>query len=312
VSSTTVIVVTVERVVEVSGPGPGNQPPVPFRIVVPLDGSELSGAALVPARALARRTGAPIELMTTRLPDDLSVGPTSYLDDVAAGLDGLATETTVRMERDPVEAIEAVAAASDVPALVVMSTHGRGRARRATLGSTAELVVANGSAPVLLVGPDFDVEAFDPDGPVLVAHDGEHDPHPENVAVLARAGNGQAVVLEVATSPTGSHLHRHPATPSEAVTRWAGELGETGIEVDVEARYGVQVHRVVADAAAEVGAWCVAVTTRGRTGVKRVALGSAATSVVRHSAVPVLVTRARDNDDDGDAGGADTGEGTAG
>ena len=52
------------------------------RIVVPLDGSELARRALVPAEELARRTGAALELVSTKVFDG-PTQPSSFLDDLA-------------------------------------------------------------------------------------------------------------------------------------------------------------------------------------------------------------------------------------
>jgi nucleotide-binding universal stress UspA family protein len=122
-----------------------------------------------------------------------------------------------------------------------------------------------------------------------------------SVADLARSVNARITLLHVMESvvaiPHGSPL-APPLGPVDDVQ--AVELARThleerrtscgaGIHVDVELVRG-------GDAAAEITRYAnthdvdlIAVTTHGRTGVRRLALGSVAESVIRHTRIPVLV-----------------------
>lgn len=288
--STTVIIVRFETSAVAGQPDAGWR-----RIVVPLDGSAFSRAALVPAEELARRTGARLELLSTKVAEG-PPRPTSFLDDLADEISersgDVELRTATRTEADPAQAIEAAIEEDRARALIVMSSHGRGRVRRTALGSTAELVVASGSAPVLIVGPSFEAAAFDPDGAVVVAHDGEHEPALDVIGRMARAATGRVTLLQVF----------HPSLPlgrgeggtvvSDAVAESANRVRAMGLEVLTEAERGAQTHRVIVDAAVDLGASSVAVTSRGRTGARRAVLGSVAAGVVRSSPIPVLVSRA--------------------
>jgi nucleotide-binding universal stress UspA family protein len=126
-------------------------------LLVPLDGSEFSEAALGPAAELAARLGARLVLVhieTSLAPLDNSL---HYLESarakVAAGYPTLAIETEVRCGDDtPVELERALLQAR--PTLVVMATHGRSGIRRALVGSVAGHVLRQGSTPLVLVRPD--------------------------------------------------------------------------------------------------------------------------------------------------------------
>lgn len=267
------------------------------RILVPLDGSALARAALVPAEELARRTGARLDLLTTKVAEG-PPQPTSFLDDVADEIStrvaGVELRTTTTMEADPAQAIQS-SIEDDGGALIVMSSHGRGRVRRAALGSTAELVVGSGLAPAVIVGPSFEPAAYDPDGPVLVAHDGHHEPDVETIAKLAATAGGRLIVLQVFPSPSLAR-DRSGLVVSDAAAACASRLREMGFEVMTEAERGANTQKEIIEAAKRLGPSYVAMSSRSRTGARRAVLGSVAASVVRSSRIPVVVSRATGED----------------
>ena len=139
------------------------------RILVPLDGSELSEGALAPAQQLAEAFGADIllaevlrwasqaymfgvpETHIVQIDEELTKAAQAYLDKVREGmktsrkveakvLHGFAADALMDLERD--EGID----------LVVMASHGRGGIVRAALGSVTDRML-QGPAPVLIVRP---------------------------------------------------------------------------------------------------------------------------------------------------------------
>ncbi|MGI9616424.1 MAG: universal stress protein [Acidimicrobiales bacterium] len=289
--TTTVMIVMFETTLS-----SGGRPPAALeRIVVPLDGSELSRSALVPAEELARRTGARLELLSTKVAEG-PTEPSSFLDELADEITGrgspIEVRTSIRMEGDPVEAIGAVVEQDTTPALIVMSSHGRGRIRRAALGSTAESVVSSGVAPVLVTGPSFAPSTFSNDGPVLVTHDGTHEPDRQMIATLAGAASGQITVLQVFHPE--AHLPGRPRSGllvSDAAAEFAGELRAVGFDVMTQAAQALKASRAIVDVAEDLDSSIVVVTSRSRTGTERAVLGSVAADVVRSSPVPVLISR---------------------
>lgn len=121
------------------------------------------------------------------------------------------------------------------------------------------------------------------------------------VVDLARSLDARITLLHVVESfeaiPHGSPL-APPLGPTENVK--AMDLARAQLE-ERRAAFGsgvvVDVELVVGgDAAEEITAYAeandvdlIAVTTHGRTGFRRLALGSVAEAVIRHSRVPVLV-----------------------
>lgn len=154
--------------------------PVPVRIVVPLDGSELAERALPIAVGLARAMSLPLHLAravdldsvratiheqrTAEAGSSASPGAehtyeeaaaitedraSAYLADTAARLEGdVAEVTTALLHGTPVFALLETMQPDD---LVVMTSHGRHGFQRWMLGSVAEKLVRESRAPVLLV-----------------------------------------------------------------------------------------------------------------------------------------------------------------
>ncbi len=146
--------------VEVSTPG---------RILVPIDGSEVSMEAVPTAVFLAKRCEAPVSLVTVRELNRAALMPSPmnpvliYDDDGSAEqlqemleavadvirAEGLPTSTQV-LTGPVAPAISDQVQPGDV---VVMTSHGHSGVRRWLLGSVAEYLVRHASAPVLLVPP---------------------------------------------------------------------------------------------------------------------------------------------------------------
>lgn len=143
------------------------------KILVPLDGSELSEGALEPALEMARRFEGTVTLYRTAvLPEHLAVSPVplapstyqeiqttitegvrTYLEEVRARFAdrGIPLETALT-QGDAANEILEFAEKSGFQ-LIVMSTHGRSGFQRWLFGSVAEKVVRHAPCPVLSVRP---------------------------------------------------------------------------------------------------------------------------------------------------------------
>jgi nucleotide-binding universal stress UspA family protein len=141
-------------------------------ILVPLDGSPLAEAALVPASALASLFGA--ELLVGQVVWPLSAGSLlpvpfpsgydnevvgvqrketqEYLDGVANDLleRGVAAKATVLVGHNVAEALLDLAHPQRID-LVAIATHGRGGMQRLMLGSVADKLIRGAGPPVLVV-----------------------------------------------------------------------------------------------------------------------------------------------------------------
>ena len=271
------------------------------QLLVPLDGTPESEAALDPACALARSTGAEIVLLrvmslsASHAEESEAVG---HLEWSAAELRArdVAVGTEVR-RGDAAEQI--VEAAGRGPRVVVMATHGRAGLGRVLFGSVAERVVAHSLVPVLLRRPGGRrVAAFET---LLVAVDGtDADWDALGAAlVMARATGARLFLLHVVLplqlyAPSADPFLGVSATPyverewDETARRGAQEYVEGMAEVakrgGVKAEGSVipgPVVETIVDAAGWTGADLIVMSTHGRTGPSRAIHGSVADAVMR-------------------------------
>lgn len=162
------------------------------KILVPVDGSPASIAALEHAMALADDSGALIELLYVDAPDRFEVGSTTPLS--ADGRAELERErdsacahaqdqmggrmSLRRMAGDPFRTIIDVAG-EDQCDMIVMGTHGRSGRLHGLLGSVAEAVVRNAPCPVLTVrepGGEYQGFAERRHGRPSLAEEATHSP----------------------------------------------------------------------------------------------------------------------------------------
>lgn len=140
----------------------------PKHVLLPLDGSALSEAALPYALKVANAFGAKVTLIQVApfsaeafpmtvpptywptLDDDLIASATTYLEKMRSSIDEHVEIKVLQGARADVLLSFVEANAVD---LVVMATHGRAGVQRALLGSTADRMLG-GRAPVLLIRPE--------------------------------------------------------------------------------------------------------------------------------------------------------------
>src|SRR5581483_623716 len=164
------------------------------RLIVPLDGSPLSEAALPAACALAQQSGAGIRLAHVHMPDALNPIYVEGLpvidqqlhslarDHERAYLEGLSERLPTGQIADCVvldppavqpraEAIAATLAADAAESradLIVMTTHGRGGLARFWLGSVASAIAQVSGVPVLFIRPGD--RTLEPGSPAASLH----------------------------------------------------------------------------------------------------------------------------------------------
>jgi nucleotide-binding universal stress UspA family protein len=266
------------------------------KIVVPLDGSPLARNALAPAQTLAGRLDATLLLMTTHWADGIG-NAREYLDQQAAELGDVRVETRVVHDRFAAEAILLLANGADT--VVCMSTHGRSGLGQAVLGSVAEEVLRKADHPILFVGPRLDPVAWESAhwfsaGTILVALDGSKTS--ESVVPVAaewarRLGLG-IELTQVLITPVGLGIQSGGGDAERA----ALEAVASGLDLEPRARcevlHGPDAASTLLEHASHAPATLIAITSHGRTGLRRVTLGSVAMQVVHRSACPVLTLRA--------------------
>jgi nucleotide-binding universal stress UspA family protein len=298
------------------------------RILVSLDGSELSEQALPYATTLAERLGSRLHLV--RVPDirphrdeeltakqvDTSAEAESYLEAIAERLrQSVPSVSTQVPAGDPVDAIVGEAERSGAD-LIAIATHGRGGLGRLVYGSVAAGLLARSELPLLVVRswvpPDQSLPGFPERPRILVPLDGSEVAE-EALPVakdLAGALGGELALVRAAIA------HEFPIMPVPAAG--AGSTAAGGLAVSAGAsdaagqvraaeEYLAQVTprgarsevimegpaRAIVDAAGYLEASLVVMTTHGRTGMRRALLGSVADGVLRQGSLPLLLIRPR-------------------
>jgi len=292
------------------------------RILVPLDGSELAQVALPYARELGGRMGSWITLMyvSESADDRYNDMHRQYMQDmVEATVQGAEKYVDKAGGRDVrVDAVIAVGnpaeqivdyAESQNMGLIVMTTHGRSGVKRWALGSVADKVVRATRRPVALIRAKR-VEAevgtrgvFDR---ILVSLDGSREseavlPYVQELA--SRTGAEVALVQVVAPDyhiygAGGPEYGTYADQQMESIKAYAkayleeiaSGLKRAGMATRCIVSIGTAADEIIR-LADEICADMVAMSTHGRSGVGRWALGSVAERVVRSGNTPVLLVR---------------------
>ena len=288
-------------------------------IVVPLDGSRFSERALEFASALADALHGRLNLIHVIEPPAVArarrgwlegehVEAHKYLEGVRGTLGELVATTTVRGGQ---AAAEIVRFADELPAeLIVMATRGRGGFGRLMLGSVADKVVRGARVPVGLIRPDDG----EPSRPIRLARlllplDGSECAERALPLALSLARQSGASihlvrVIEpvwtkmIAADPTEmTYLSSEMIAEIEEalrvdardyLSRVAERVRIAGVAVTWEAPAGRPATQIVRVADAE-HADAIVLSTHGRGGIARVALGSVTQEVVYTSHTPLLV-----------------------
>jgi nucleotide-binding universal stress UspA family protein len=182
--------------------------------------------------------------------------------------------------------VDAIHAPSDV---VVMATHGRSGIGRALLGSVAEDLMKRVDNPVILIGPDATADRSLTGGTLLVTTDGS----PRSAMILPTASRfAKALELQVIVVTVGS-----PGAEDDELLRAAaasvGFFRSEGGVATHQHLVGTDVPGSIVALAEQIPASLLAMTTHGRGGFGRTALGSTTMRVVHSGPCPVIVERSR-------------------
>ncbi len=294
-------------------------------IVVPLDGSHFAEAAVPPAIRMAKKLRSTLTFVSAYDNEPLVAGYPLNADQFRGNLlEYLDTISTGVREVADVEVDTAVVSGSITktliefiqrtqPAMVVMSSHGRGPMSRFWLGSVADRVLRYVKMPVLLVRPPNGMKVGDVDFAadvsfrnILIPLDGS-DRAEEGLAwarKVATSDDVEYVALRGVSIPTMASPYlphtvqenEHALTldrdeANEYLEGVVGRFGKEGMKI----RPLVDVAHNAADAILhtvdDLNIDLTVITTHGRTGLARVLFGSVADKVIRGSSGLVLIVR---------------------
>ena len=293
------------------------------KILVQLDGSKLSEVALPWAEEISGRLGASITIIhvTEMAKDPHDLFHQAYFQKIVNDTRQVIQEYSVTPKQssvdvqsevlsgNPAEKIVEYAEENQI-GLIVMATHGRSGISRWTLGSVADKVVRATTRPVLLIrSKDFLTEVHGKGmlNRILVPLDGSENakaiiPYIEELALGLKAE-----VLLLQAVPKGYQvLSGYVASTAEVVdsdmlmardhlNKVATQLEEKGVSIKTEVKMiNDETHAAeeIIDFASQIQAGLVAISTHGRSGIRRWAFGSVAERVLREGDTPLLLVRA--------------------
>ncbi len=295
------------------------------RLLVPLDGSALSEAALPAAAYLARSLDASVMLLHVierDAPKEIHKSrhlsepgqARAYLEEIARR--AFAPGAPVEAHVHTVEVKDVAQSIADhteelAPDLIVMCTHGSGGARDWLFGSIAQQVVSIGKTPVLLIPPRCCQENYD-FKKIMVPLDGlaEHEEGLPAAAYLAGALQAKLHLLMVIHKPGTLEGERAavrqmlPGTMSalleleemqgvEYLRARLASLQAQGLSVDAEVKRGEPV-ATITRAAENLPADLIVLGTHGKTGSDAFWSGSATPKIASRSQFPLLLAPVQD------------------
>lgn len=297
-------------------------------ILVPLDGSNLAGAAIPVAASLAQKLDAPVTLLhiiEKDAPQEIHKHRhITQADEAAAYLEEVAKRdfpAEVKVDwhvhtaavKDVAVSIVEHAMTEFQPDLIVMCTHGRSGVRELLYGSIAQQVVAQGMTPLWLIKPQVDASAFFELDKILVPLDSGpvHDASLPVTQELARAYKSDIHLLTVI--PTFSTVAGEaaaassllPATTSalldikvdnasEDLQAHLDELKQAGFPVTAEVARGDPATEIV-NLSERFNADLIVLTTHRKAGAAAFWARSVAPNVARRTRIPILLIPLEEN-----------------
>jgi nucleotide-binding universal stress UspA family protein len=281
-------------------------------ILIPLDGSTEAESVLPYVRDLAPKFGSRVHILgvgigrktrrVNRLIED-------YINRTANKLhsDNIKAEPVIRYGVAADKILDFTA--EEEIDLIIMATHGRSGITRWWMGSVAEKVISEATAPVLLVrskGPGTTRATDKPNFPhrILAPLDGSDIgeaalPYAETIATNSRAS---VSLLQIISPPGtieanllgGPDWRKFIKAMHDAGENYlkgvAQRLSSMGIKVTYEVATGDPADKIV-EYAADKQISLIAMSTHGRTGVARWVLGSVADKILHGARIPVLLVR---------------------
>jgi nucleotide-binding universal stress UspA family protein len=293
------------------------------RIVVPLDGSDESEQIIPYAADLARAAGASLDLLRvvdttdpvlakhssghsfTQVVGILRSEAAGYLKTVEAGVGLYNVRVNTIVEEGAAATVITDVAGRHPGTVVALATHGKVGLGRLFSGSVADEVLRNTSCPVLLLGPHHAKRVGVGFGAAIVPLDGSElgEKALPLASGLSRALGTDLVLLRV--QPASENLLEVATVGTDGAASESDQLALNylhAVRDDLERQgansseqrlvYGKPadgIMEVAGEVEAEHPGTFIIMTTHGRSGALRLALGSVADSVVSSAKQPVLV-----------------------
>lgn len=279
------------------------------KILVAVDGSESSKNAFVQACKVARENGSWLTVITT-IPlyqDQFEVLSTKEKVSKALREEGERMLSEIKHiadkenafinkkleEGSPVETIVDVAEEGNFD-LIVMGRRGKSQIEKTLVGSVTARVIGNSQRDVLVVPRDASLGW----GNILLATDGSKHSRfaTEKTIDLAKSYGGKITAVSI-VDVTDEFYSEAPDAVDELVKKAKGFVSDVrekaasqGIQVEALVREG-ETYKVITDLSKNSGADIIVMGSHGRTGVRRLLMGSVTEKVIGYASCPVLVVK---------------------
>jgi len=253
-------------------------------LLVCLDGSPQSVAALTTSVALAPALGAAVSVVTVSEPGSGTWEDRAWLDERCADAGVHPHRRLVIAADDTVGALVDLAAPETV---LCLTSRGHRGLVDDSLGSVAAGVVSRAAEPVLLVGPRTTAPArFDV---VQLCLDGSELAERATAPALAWCRQLHATPWLLTVVPPDAASRVGDTAGIAPLERAIRDVRSAGLEPEWDVLHEDDVARALAGNAAKLEAAVVFAGTHGATGARQTILGSVAGGLVRHASCPVVL-----------------------
>jgi hypothetical protein len=269
------------------------------KLLVCTDGSEESRAALEQALSLAKECGSQVYLLqvVAIIPEFEATAPdlmAQVAEEVGRQLEATKAEAAqagVTLEPRMVRSVSVFSAilqeAEEIqPDLIVVGRYGRTGLARLLMGSVTVRVIGHSPFNVLVV-PKGATIAFDR---ILIASDGSPYGQAACAAALALV-RGESKIFGVTVAPEEGEILR----AQEVVQQMLAAANQAGIPLRASMPQGQPPDDGIIQAAIKNEVDLIVMGSHGRTGLKRLLLGSVTERVIGQSPCPVLVVKRRED-----------------
>ena len=272
-------------------------------IIVPVEWSRRSLAALTPANILSRQTGRSVHIVSI-LPAEANTEERRGALHEEAERHGMSNPTisvlTADLNTVPVgdsegPLMQLIRDSADP--VVCMATHARSAVGDILLGSVASDILNASDAPVVLTGPQFSADWQGPLKALLVCLDGSalSEAVIEPAAALAKSTGASLMLVQVQSPEVHQTTVAQDASESGYLQSKAAEIRRAhGFEVNWDVLHGKDPGKTIAEYVAGYPGAMVAMTTHGHTGMRKLAVGSVARDVVHAINCPVYAFRPKE------------------
>ena len=255
-------------------------------LVVALDEVGSGRPVLEAVRSLARRSGAPVELVTVISPGLPEMADRDELESLAALVD-VSAMATVLHGNDVAATLVAYLQKRPSP-LLCLASSGRGPLGALLFGSVSEQLIRSTPYPVMMIGPSARA-ITSLSTTLLVCLDGSEES--EQILPIARAwvasfGGDVRVVRHLDEHDTIPDSIRAARLQLAQAVEW---FGQRSVAANSEILEGRSAGESVGEAARHVGVAAIAMTTRARSPLRRLEFGSVALQVARDASRAVLL-----------------------